>query len=418
MSSRKPALGFIFVTLLIDITGWGIIIPVVPGLIMEVAGGTVTDASNYGGWLIAAYAIMQFFFAPIIGALSDRYGRRPVLLGSLFGFGIDYIFTAFAPTLAWLFVGRLIAGVMGASFTTAGAYIADISPPEKRAQNFGLIGVAFGLGFIVGPVIGGLLGDLGVRVPFLVTAGLTLINWLYGFFVLPESLKPENRRKFEWRRANPIGTLKSLFRYPVIAGLFISLACLYIAAHAIQSNWAYYTIEKFNWEVWEIGVSLGVVGLMSAIVQGWLIRIVIPKLGLQRSVYVGLAIYAMGFLLFALATQGWMMYAFTIVYCLGGIAGPALQGIMSNEIPANAQGELQGGFTSLISLTSIFGPLLMNSLLFTFFTGPDTPYYLPGAPMLLGTLLTIVSAFLARNSLKRTSSIAKRDPAPAAGTVH
>lgn len=401
MSAKKPALGFIFVTLLIDITGWGIIIPVVPGLIMEVAGGTTSDASNHGGWLIAAYAIMQFLCAPIVGALSDRFGRRPVLLASLFGFGLDYIFTAFAPTLAWLFVGRIIAGVMGASFTTAGAYIADISPPEKRAQNFGIIGVAFGLGFIIGPVIGGLLGEVGVRVPFLVTAGLTLLNWLYGYFILPESLKPENRRKFEWKRANPIGTLKSLSRYPVIAGLFVSLACLYIAAHAIQSNWSYYTIEKFGWNEAKIGLSLGVVGIMYAIVQGWLIRIMIPKLGQQRSVYVGLALYAAGFLFYALATEGWMMYAFTIVYCLGGIAGPALQGIMSNAIPPTEQGELQGGFTSIMSLTSIFGPLIMNSLLFARFTAPDAPVYLPGAPMLLGALLTVISAVLARRGLKK-----------------
>jgi len=404
MSARKPALGFIFITLLIDVTGWGIIIPVVPGLIMEVAGGTVSDASNYGGWLIAAYAVMQFVCAPIMGALSDRYGRRPVLLASLFGFGIDYIFTAFAPTLSWLFLGRIIAGMMGASFTTAGAYIADISPPEKRAQNFGIIGVAFGLGFIIGPVIGGLLGGLGVRIPFLVTAGLTLLNWLYGYFILPESLLPENRRKFEWSRANPFGTLKSLFRYPVIGGLFASLALLYVAAHAIQSNWSYYTIEKFEWNETMIGISLGVVGMMYVIVQGWLIRILIPKLGLQRSVYAGLALYAAGFLLFALATEGWMMYAFTIVYGLGAIAGPALQGIMSNEIPPTEQGELQGGFTSLMSITSIIGPLLMNSLLFSWFTGPETSVYLPGAPMLCGALLTIISAVLARKSLKRTTA--------------
>jgi len=401
MPAKKPALGFIFVTLLIDITGWGIIIPVVPGLIMELSGGTVSEASSYGGWLIAAYGIMQFICAPVMGALSDRYGRRPVLLASLFGFGVDYIFTAFAPTLGWLFIGRIIAGMMGASFTTAGAYIADISPPEKRAQNFGIIGVAFGLGFIVGPVIGGLLGGLGLRIPFLVTAGLTLLNWLYGYFILPESLKPENRRPFEWKRANPVGTLKSLFRYPVIAGLFISLACLYIAAHAIQSNWSYYTIEKFGWNETKIGISLGVVGLMYAMVQGWLIRILIPKLGPQRSVYVGLALYATGFLLYALATEGWMMYAFTIIYCLGAIAGPALQGIMSNAIPPTEQGELQGGFTSLISVSSIIGPLLMNSFLFTYFTGPERPVYLPGAPMLLGALLTITSAVLARRSLKK-----------------
>lgn len=400
-STRTPALGFIFVTLLIDITGWGIIIPVMPGLIQELTGGTVSDASRYSGYLISVYAIVQFVFAPIVGAISDRYGRRPVLLASLFGFAIDYLFLAFAPTLWWLFVGRIIAGVMGASFTTAGAYIADISEPEKRAQNFGIIGVAFGLGFIIGPVIGGLLGGFGLRVPFLVTAGLALLNGLYGYFILPESLKPENRRTFEWRRANPIGTLKSLFRYPVVAGLFASLAFLYVASHAVQSNWAYYTIEKFKWGTTQIGISLAVVGLMYAIVQGYLIRIIIPKIGQRRSVYIGLGLYAIGFILYAVATQGWMMYAFTIVYCMGGIAGPALQGIMSTNVPPNEQGELQGGFTSLMSLSAIVGPFLMNSLLFAYFTGPETPYYFPGAAMALGALMVIISTLLAKQSLKR-----------------
>ncbi len=408
LTSRKPALAFIFVTLLIDITGWGIIIPVVPDLLMELGNVDEAQASNYGGWLISAYAAMQFLCAPIVGALSDRFGRRPVLLASLFGFTVDYLVTGFAPTIGWLFLGRIVAGVMGASFTTAAAYIADISKPEERAQNFGLIGVAFGLGFIIGPVIGGMLGEYGLRVPFFVTAGLTFLNWLYGFFVVPESLKPENRRKFEWKRANPIGTLKSLGRYKVVAGLLLSLTLLYLAVHAVQSNWGYYTKEKFDWGPKEIGVSLGVIGALTAVVQGWLIRVMIPKLGHERSVYIGLGLYAMGFFLFAVASQGWMMYAFSTVYCLGGIAGPALQGIMSNVIPPNEQGELQGGFTSLVSITSIFGPLLMNSLLFPYFTEGPTDLYLPGAPMLVGATLTAMSAVLARRNLKRTAAVAAR----------
>lgn len=397
---RQPALGFIFITLLIDVTGLGIIIPVLPKLIQELSHGSLSEAAAYGGWLVSVYAIMQFVCSPIVGGLSDRFGRRPVLLASLFGFGLDYLFLAFAPTLGWLFVGRVIAGIMGASFTTAGAYIADISTPEKRAQNFGIIGAAFGLGFIIGPVIGGLLGSYGSRIPFMVAAALTLLNWLYGLFILPESLKPENRRKFEWKRANPVGTLKSLFRYPVIAGLFVSLAFLYISSHAVQSNWSYYTIEKFAWDERSIGISLGVVGLVSAIIQGWLIRLIIPKLGQERSVYIGLSLYALGFLLFGLATEGWMMYAITVVYCLGGIAGPALQGIMSGIVPPNEQGELQGGFTSLMSITAIIGPPLMNNL-FAYFSGSASPVYLPGAAMLLGALLTIISSLLARRSLKR-----------------
>ena len=399
-SKHTPALGFIFVTLLIDITGWGIIIPVVPALIRELTGSTNSQASEYGGLLTSAYALMQLACAPMVGALSDRYGRRPVLLASLFCFGIDYLLTAFAPTLLWLFAGRIVAGITGASITTAGAYIADISTPEKRAQNFGIVGAAFGVGFIIGPMIGGLLGGLGTRIPFFVTAGLTLINWLYGFLILPESLKPENRRKFEWSRANPVGTIKSLFKFPVIAGLFIALAFLYLAAHAVQSNWSFYGIEKFGWKEYQIGISLGVLGAAVGLVQGWLVRIIIPALGQPRSIYIGLSFYVLGFVLFAFATQGWMMYAFTLVYCLGGIASPALQGIMSTTIPPNAQGELQGGFASLMSLTSIIGPLLMNGL-FSYFTGSNAPVYFPGAALLLGAVLTLISVVLARRALIR-----------------
>ncbi|GHM99410.1 tetracycline resistance MFS efflux pump [Cytophagales bacterium WSM2-2] len=400
--SKRPAIGFIFATVLIDVTGLGIIIPVMPTLIQGLKGGSVSDAAQIGGILYGAYAVMQFFCAPIIGGLSDQYGRRPVLLASLFGFGIDYLFLAFAPSIGWLFVGRTIAGVMGASFSSANAYIADISTPENRAQNFGLMGAAFGLGFIIGPTLGGLLGSFGPRYPFIAAATLALLNWLYGYFILPESLKQENRRTFTWERANPLGTLKSLFRYPVVRGLFIALAFIYVASHAVQTNWAYYTTEKFHWTTKEIGLSLAVVGIVFAVVMGGLIRFIIPKLGQQRSVYVGLGLYAVGFLLYAFATQGWMMYAFTIVYCLGGIAGPALQGIMSGIVAPTEQGELQGGFTSMMSATSIVGPLLMSSI-FSFFTKSHDVIYFPGAAMLLGALLTLCSAWLARMTLKKNT---------------
>jgi MFS transporter, DHA1 family, tetracycline resistance protein len=406
MPVKRPAIGFIFITLLLDVTGWGIIIPVMPNLVRELLGGgtnslaSVSDAATYGGWLIASYAIMQFFCAPIVGGLSDQFGRRPVLLGSLFGFGIDYLVIAFAPNIIWLFAGRIIAGLMGASFSTAGAYIADISTPEKKAQNFGMLGAAFGLGFIIGPGIGGFLGNYGSRIPFFAAAALAMLNFLYGYFILPESLTQENRRKFTWARANPIGTFKNLFRFPVVVGLFISLSLVYIAGQAVQSNWSYYTIEKFKWTPGQIGLSLVVIGVAFSIVQGGLIRIIIPKLGQYRSVYIGLALYALGFLLFAYATQAWMMYAFTVVYCLGGIAGPALQGIMSSVLPSNEQGELQGGFTSMMSASSIIGPPVMNGL-FSYFTGPEAPIYFPGAAMLLGAVLTLVSAIWARSSLKK-----------------
>jgi DHA1 family tetracycline resistance protein-like MFS transporter len=398
--TRQPALGFIFVTLLIDITGLGIIIPVMPKLIMELADVPLSKAASIGGWLVFAYAVMQFLASPVIGGLSDRYGRRPVLLASLFGFGLDYLLLAVAPTLGWLFAGRVIAGITGASLTTATAYIADISTPEKRAQNFGIVGAAFGLGFIIGPVFGGFLGQFGSRVPFYAAAALTLINWLYGYFILPESLAPEHRRKFDWKRANPIGTLKSLGRYPVIAGLVTSLVLIYIAAHAVQSTWSFYTMEKFGWSEAMVGYSLGFAGLMVAIVQGMLIRKINPLLGPKRSVTIGILTYSLGMLLFAFASHGWMMFAILIPYCLGGIAGPALQGIMANQVPSNEQGELQGGLTSLISVTSIIGPLLMTNL-FAAFTSHTTRIYFPGMPFAAGALLCLLSAWFALRTLNR-----------------
>jgi len=395
---REPAIVFIFITLLIDVMGFGIIIPVFPKLIAELTHGTMSQASQYTGWLMFSFAIMQFICSPIMGNLSDKYGRRPVLLFSLFGFGIDYLFLALAPTIGLLFIGRIIAGITGASMTTANAYIADISPPEKRAQNFGLVGAAFGLGFILGPAIGGMLGSFGSRVPFFVAAGLTLLNWLYGYFILPESLKPELRRPFDWKRANPAGSLLHLKKYPVITGLIGAIVLVYIAGHAVQSNWSFYTIEKFGWTPDMIGWSLAAVGLGIGLVQGWLIRIITPKIGSKNSVYYGLALNAIGFILFAFATQGWMMFVFLIPFCLGGICGPALQSIMSNQVPENEQGELQGALTSLVSVTMIIGPLLMTNL-FAYFTGASRPFYFPGAALVMGAILSIASLVLAMRSL-------------------
>lgn len=386
--------------MLIDVIGLGIIIPVLPKLIEEMIGGDLSMASTYAGWLMFAYAAMQFLFSPIIGALSDRYGRRPVLLISLFGFGIDYLLMGFAPSIIWLFVGRLISGITGASFTTATAYIADISAPEKRAQNFGLIGAAFGLGFIIGPVLGGLLGHYGSRIPFFAAAGLALLNFAYGYFILPESLDKEHRRKFDWKRANPVGSLKRLANYPVILSLVASLVFIYIASHATQSTWTFYTMEKFKWNERMVGYSLGFVGLMIAIVQAGLIRIVIPKLGQKKSIYVGLALYTVGFVLFSFATKSWMMFAFVVPFSLGGICGPALQGVMSGQVPPNEQGELQGALTSLISVTSIVGPLLMTNL-FSYFTSANAPIYFPGAPFLMGAVLTLFSVVFAIRSLEK-----------------
>ena len=396
---KQAALGFIFITLLIDIIGFGIIIPVLPKLIQNLIYGTLSDAAIYGGWLLFAYAVMQFLCSPILGNLSDKYGRRPILLFSLFGFGIDYLMLAFAPSIFWLFIGRIIAGITGASITTASAYIADISTPENRAKNFGMIGAAFGLGFIIGPFLGGTLAHYGVRVPFFAAAGLSLINWVYGYFILPESLDKSNRREFSWKRANPIGSLILLNKYSVIAGLVISITLIYIAAHSVQTTWSYYTIAKLKWNEKMIGISLTVIGCCIAVVQGLIVRVAIPKLGQEKSVYIGLAFYTIGLVLFAYASTTWMMFAFTAVYCLGGIAGPSIQGLISTHVPANEQGELQGALTSLMSATSILGPLLMTYI-FAFFTKPTAPIYFPGAPFLLGALLTLISTVLAYRSFK------------------
>ncbi|MEI8111450.1 MAG: TCR/Tet family MFS transporter [Chitinophagia bacterium] len=400
-NTRSAAIGFIFITLLIDVVGFGIIIPVIPSLISHLTGNPdMSYAARIGGWLTFTFAIMQFLFAPVLGSLSDKYGRRPVLLFSLFGFGIDYILLSFAPNIAWLFLGRAIAGITGASFTTAAAYIADISTPENRAKNFGMIGAAFGLGFVIGPILGGFLGELGERVPFMVAAGLAFTNWLYGYFVLPESLKAENRRPFDIKRANPIGSLLHLKKYPAVGGLIGSFIFIYLASHAVNSNWSFFTIERFQWSKKMIGISLGVVGVLVGAVQGGLVRIVNPKIGNERSVYLGLSLYALGMLLFAFASSTWMMFVFLVPYCLGGISGPALQSIISSHVPANEQGELQGALTSLISSTTIVGPLMMTSL-FSYFVSPKAPVYFPGVSFLLGFLLMLSSAIWAYMSLKK-----------------
>ncbi len=396
--NKKAALGFIFFTLVLDVTGLGLIIPVLPKLISQLIHGSISDAAKWGGYLTAAYAVMQFLFAPVLGGLSDKYGRRPVLLFSLFGFGLDYLFLSFAPTIGWLFVGRAVAGVTGASFTTATAYIADISTDENRSQNFGMVGAAFGIGFIIGPVIGGLLGSFGPRIPFMVAAGLSLINCIYGYFVLPESLGKENRRAFDIKRANPLGSLLQLKKYPALGGLIITFFLIYIASHSVQSNWGYFGIEKLHWDAKMIGISLGVVGALIGIVQGVLIRYINPKIGNEKSIYYGLLLYATGLLLFAFASQTWMMFVILIPYCLGGICGPALQSVISGGVPSNEQGELQGALTSLISITSIFGPMLMTGL-FSYFTGAKAPFHFSGISFALGSVLMLISAIIAYKAL-------------------
>lgn len=397
--SKSAAIGFIFITILIDVLGIGIIVPVMPTLIRSFTGGDLSTASRYSGMLMASYAIMQFIFSPILGGLSDKWGRRPVILASLFGFSVDYLVLANAPSIFWLFLGRIFAGITGASFTTAQAYIADISKPEERAKNFGMVGAAFGLGFIVGPAIGGMLGHYGIRFPFYAAAVLTFVNAMYGYFVLPESLKPENRRAFDWRRANPWGSLKNLTKFPLIAGLVGSFFCLQLAGQAHPSTWSYFTMKVFNWTPAEVGYSLAFVGLIVAIVQGGLSRVITPKLGEKNAVNIGLLLYGIGFILFAFASKSWMMYAFMIPFGLGGLAGPSLQSLITQQVGANEQGELQGGLTSLQSITTIFGPLFASNL-FAYFTSTDAPMQFPGAAFLMAGFLVFIGWAIAVKSIK------------------
>lgn len=400
---KKAAIGFIFITLLIDVIGLGIIIPVVPKLIEELINGDISEAARYGGWMSFAYAFVQFIFSPIVGNLSDKYGRRPIILISLFGFTIDYIVLALSPTIWWLFVGRIIAGITGASVTTASAYIADISTDNDRSKNFGLIGAAFGIGFIIGPVLGGILGHYGSRVPFYASAVLCFVNFIYGYFILPESLDKDKRRPFEWRRANPIGSFRFLKKHKEIAGLTTALILIYIAGHAVQSNWSFFTMYKFGWTERMVGISLGVVGLMVGLVQGLLIRWINPRIGDRKSILYGLSLYAFGMLLYAFASQGWMMLVFTIPYCMGGICGPALQSVITKSVSSNEQGELQGALTSLMSATSIIGPPMMTQI-FYYFTHDQAPFKFAGAPFFLGFILMSFSTLIIIRNFRKNKT--------------
>ena len=385
--ARQAAMVFILITVFIDALGIGIIIPILPELIKEFAEGSSALAGRWYGVLASTYALTQFVFAPVLGALSDRVGRRPVILISLFGLGVDYIIMGFAPSLGWLFAGRLIAGVMGSSITTANAYIADVSRPEKRAQNFGLIGVAFGLGFIFGPAVGGILGSIDLRLPFFVSAGLALVNWFYGFFVLPESLPPERRSAFTWRKANPIGSLYVLRSYPLVAGLTAVFVFVVLAQRGLESVWVLYTGHKFGWTEQMNGFSLMLVGLMAAIVQGGLVGPVVKWLGERRVILFGMVVAAITDLGYGLATAGWMLFALIIVGSIGAVSAPAIQSLVANAVPPEDQGKVQGAITSLMSLTSILAPLIFAAGLFGYFTSPSAPIELPGAPFLLGAIM-------------------------------
>ena len=395
---RTPGLAFIFVTLLLDVLGFGLVIPIMPKLVAALSHGGVSAGARDYGWLLSLYSLMQFFFSPILGTLSDRFGRRPILLLSLLFSGLDYVILALAPTLLWLYIGRILSGITGASFTAANAYIADVSRPEERSQNFGLVGAAFGIGFILGPALGGLLGGWGARVPFWAAAGLSFANLLYGALILPESLKLENRRAFSLRDSNPLGALRVLGKYPIVWGLTGSLIASNLAGQSLNSTWVLFTAARFGWGVRETGISLAVFGAVSLIYQTGLSRVLLPRLGERRTVVIGLAVGIAEYVAFALATHGWMIYVITFLAGISFLSGQATQGLLSRQVGEDEQGTLQGALASLVSLTGIVGPVMATSL-FAYFTRPAAPVQVPGASFLLAAGLTGIALALALRAL-------------------
>jgi MFS transporter, DHA1 family, tetracycline resistance protein len=403
MRNRQASVVFVLITLFIDVLGMGLVIPILPRLVQSLLGGTIGEASLVFGVLVSIYAVMQFFCAPVLGALSDRFGRRPVILMALSGLAFDYVLLSVAPTIWWLVLGRVVAGIFGATFTPVGAYIADVSPPEKRAANFGLIGIAFGLGFIAGPALGGVLGESNLRLPFMVCAGLTFFNFLFGLLVMPESLRPENRRSINWSQMNPVGALRAVWRYRAVAALVPVFVATQIAQQGLQTVWVPYTTYRYGWGVGQVGASLAVVGLLFAISQGALVRPMVGRFGEVRTLLVALGVAVVGMFLFGLATQGWMMYSVTALYCLGlGLLQPAVQALMSRSVSANEQGLLQGALSSVMTGTAIVGPPLANGL-FALSIAPSAPVAVPGAPFFVGSLLCLVALWFARRILPQAS---------------
>jgi len=400
MSSSRAALVFVLLSVFIDSLGFGIIIPSLPQVIMELTGEPLSTAADWGGYLMAVYALLQFFMAPVFGNLGDRFGRRPLLLLSLFAFGVDFLLTGLARSMTWLFAGRAFAGVFGASYSTAAAYIGDISTDENRAKNFGFIGAAWGAGFTLGPVIGGLFAEhFGARAPFFAAAALALANVAFGWFVLPESLKPENRRRFEWARANPFGALRSLAHLPMIAGLLFAMFLYQVAHDSLPAVWMFYTQLKFGWGPAEMGWSLTFVGIMTVVVMAGLTNLVVPRIGERRAIVIGFLLMTVGFLGYALVPYGWMMFPAIAIGSLGGIANPSMQSVMSKQAGPQAQGELQGATASIASIAAVLSPLLMTQL-FSRFSGPGAPVYLPGAPYLLSALLVFACVLISARSVR------------------
>lgn len=394
------AFGFIFVTVLLDSIGFGIIMPVVPQLIMDISGDTLTGAARTSGLLMFAFAGMQFVASPVLGNLSDRYGRRPVLLCSLLAMVCNYLLMGWAPTLFWLFIGRIIGGVSASTYGIAMAYVADTFAPEKRAQYFALLGAGFGLGFIIGPAIGGFLGEYGTRMPFYAAACLTAINMVYGYFILPESLKSDNRRAFSMARANPLGALNQLRKYPGVMALVLVYFTYMLGHFSLPSIWAFFTIEKFNWSPRDIGFSLSAIGVAMIVVQAFLIRRVLPIWGPTKTAVVGLVATSLSFVLYAFAPYGWMMYPIIAVGALQGFVVPSVQSIMSARVPSNAQGELQGAIGSMSGLVAILSPPFMTQL-FAYFSSDESVVYFPGAPFIASAIFTLLALTLLLRTVTR-----------------
>jgi DHA1 family tetracycline resistance protein-like MFS transporter len=397
LRARRRALGFVLITIFVDTMGIGIIIPVLPKLLLELAGGTLGSVAIYGGWLMFLFAGLQFLTAPVLGSLSDSFGRRPVLLVSLAAYGVDLLIMGWAPTLTWLFIGRALSGIFGATYVVASAYITDVTTMEHRSRSFGWMGAAFGLGFVIGPAIGGILGDDAHRLPFYVAAGLAVANVVYGYFVLPESLDPANRRPFSLRRAHALGALRRLLQYPVVGTLLAAILLYNVAHDANPATWTFATMDKFGWSAFEVGLSMTFMGICMVLAQGVVLGPAMRFIGERRAIVVGFALVSVSFMGYAFAGEGWVMYLWMVPYALGSIAGPATAAVLSKKVPASCQGELQGALSALRSITSCIAPLLMTGL-FSYFTQPSAPVHFPGVAFLAasiltyGTLLGVVSA--------------------------
>ncbi len=398
---RKAALVFIFITVLMDMLAFGVIIPVLPKLTLSMTGGDAQQAASWSGWLGAGWALMQFIWSPIMGGLSDRYGRRPVILISNFGLAADYVLIALAPTLWWILVARLISGAVSASITTANAYIADVTPPEERAKAFGLIGAAFGVGFVIGPAFGGWLGHYDPRWPFWGAAGLALLNGIYGYFVLPESLPPEKRSRFSWAKANPAGSFRFLQQRPGLMG-FAGLNFIAAVAHsALPSIFVLYVMTRYGWGSDKAGFLMSAVGMSSIVVQGFLVGKIVPRLGESRAIFFGYVCGAIGLGIYAWAPEGFWLYIGIGFAALWGLAGPAVQSRMSQQVDASEQGKLQGMSSGIVALASMFGPLLYNQSL-KYGIATQATLGLPGLPFYIAAFLLLLCALFSIRIMRQT----------------